>query len=614
MSGIEVTGRRLAGRPWLGLTAGIAALGFSWSVAADDACREEAVPSRSFEITVSPADQRSRDAREADLFVTSVPGSGWRREGECVVQRTAEGPRFKRKVSVPSDGIYYYTSRANPADGPASAPEAEAPPQVRILVDTRPPLVELTAPASGQTLTAGQNARIEWRADDEHLDAAPVTLDYSPDNGQNWVAVAATQPGQGGLDWTVPADGTREILVRATAVDQAGNRASATTGRPLPVAAPDKAKPAQAEAAPAAPAGPAAPTTPAPPAEPAKPLTPATPNATQPAEANSANAEMDANAATPTFHDPTVMTASRAAWIAYLMAGNLVRRGALKDALRYYRTAVDCDPNFDEAWNDAGLIYKELGAYDRADECLQKALAIWPDNAAYYHNRGEILQAHGRSLLERNQGDEDLQRGIDTVHEAVRAYGQAIELAQKRGQLAGRAASFFRLGEICYYVNRDPEGARQYWRKVLMLHTPTPDLDTVIHDTGTPQIERTVEEYQRHTELAIGLETWQRWAPAYLTQLDQLERQGQAGGAPVPTGMAETPAAATPRAPATPAQPGWGEYYGTGYGAQADYSTTPPAVANYQAPAAAPVRTYVEPAPSTPAKVSGRFWPYERRR
>ncbi|MFH0911420.1 MAG: tetratricopeptide repeat protein [Planctomycetota bacterium] len=213
----------------------------------------------------------------------------------------------------------------------------------------------------------------------------------------------------------------------------------------------------------------------------------------------------------------SVSTRSPAASVQYAMAGNFVRQGRSKDALRLYMSALESDPGFVEAMNDAALIYKEFRDWDKGETLFKKAISIRPEGAELYHNFGELHQEHGFALLR----DLDLNAGMDEVRLAIQCYGKAVELAEAQGRLAARAPSYFRLGEICYYANTDPEGARAYWERVLNLHAPTPD------------ILSTREVYYRDTAQHTRLETWQRWAAQYLKQLDAMLVSGEPRPVPV---------------------------------------------------------------------------------
>ncbi|MHC4885292.1 MAG: tetratricopeptide repeat protein [Planctomycetota bacterium] len=203
------------------------------------------------------------------------------------------------------------------------------------------------------------------------------------------------------------------------------------------------------------------------------------------------------------------LTHNHAALVAYTMGGNLVRQGRHRDALQYYNTAISVDPKFVEAMNDAALIYKMERDYETGKHLLQRAVLIEPEMSGLHHSLGEILQAQGLEQLSRNE----LDAGTVSIQEAIKSYGRAIDVAVKQGILATRAASYFRLGEVCYYANNDPAGARQYWEQVLRLHTPTPILG------------EKPENFWRLTRTRVDLVTWQNWAKQYLNQLNTLAKE-----------------------------------------------------------------------------------------
>jgi tetratricopeptide (TPR) repeat protein len=203
------------------------------------------------------------------------------------------------------------------------------------------------------------------------------------------------------------------------------------------------------------------------------------------------------------------LTNSHAALVAYTMGGNLVRQGKHRDALQYYNTAVSVDPKFVEAMNDAALIYKLERDYEASKHLLRRAIVIQPKMSDLQHNLGEVHQAQGLEQLSMRQ----LDAGTVNIQNAIKAYGKAIDIAEQQGILATRAASYFRLGEICYYANNDAAGAQQYWQQVLRLHSPTPTL------------AEKPENYWRLTRTRVDLVTWQRWARQYIKQLDAMRAQ-----------------------------------------------------------------------------------------
>lgn len=472
------------------------------------------VNAHSFVVSVKPADEQSRNAMAAELYLSRFPENGWLDEGPCEVKLENAEKVFVRTVKVPGDGSYYFTSRGIDRVGQAAAPLRGEPAQVRVNVDTRAPKVEILRPAPNTILREGENLRLEWTAADEYLKLNAVDLYYSED-GETWKILARKQPHTGHYQLEVPAiarpgrDGNGTLFFKVTASDEADNLGEAVSPKPYKVMPrPRVAVNAQADDNARAPRPPAT-------ANADKYLDKDPRPATKHPELDANDAEIPARAAND----------GKTAYIAYVMGGNLVRQGRLKDSLRYFRSAVDIDPDFDEAWNDMALVYRQLGAFTKADSCIVKALKIEPENPRYLNTRGLIYQNAGLDILrDPASGDESLARANDLILFAVKTYGAAVDNALRQGTLAERAETYFHLGEICYFANQDPTGARQYWLKVLELHTPTPALDEVMLDQGTAQEKLTRSIYEKNTELWVNLQTWQRWAREHLRQLNDLER------------------------------------------------------------------------------------------
>lgn len=495
---------------------------FAAGARAQDGVPVKVVPSLSFVVTVEPANEESRDAKSAELYISRFPDKGWVLDGVCTPKYEESGLMFARAVTVPADGAYYFTSKGVDAVGASPAPLRGERPQVRVIADTTPPQMELKAPKPGQILRAGEQIRIEWSAADINLAPHPVTLEYSADGGHSWRTVGESLANTGHHFWALPENLDGALLLRGSCVDLAGNRGVDTAQAAWKVL-PKITAPELAESA--------APVRPPVARVEVRPIASATAAYTShlndPRPATN-YPELDANSPEIPQTNPRE---GRAAYVAYIMAGNLVRQGRLKDSLRYYRTAVDIDGNFAQAWNDMALVYKQLGAYAKADACIVKALRVSPDEPRYLNTRGGIYQSAGFEILrDPASGEESLARASDLILFAVKTYGQVIDVALRQGRLGECAETYFHLGEICYFANQDPQGARQYWLKVLDLHTPTPDLDNVIFDQGTPEEKLTRGVYEKNTEMWVNLQTWQSWSREYIRQLNRLE-----SGAALPT-------------------------------------------------------------------------------
>lgn len=92
-------------------------------------------------------------------------------------------------------------------------------------VDNVAPVVSVTSPNGGETVTAGASRSVTWSASD-NVAVATVDLDYSANGGSSWSAIASGLGNSGSFAWPVPNAPSTQALVRVTARDAAGNLAS----------------------------------------------------------------------------------------------------------------------------------------------------------------------------------------------------------------------------------------------------------------------------------------------------------------------------------------------------------------------------------------------------
>lgn len=71
--------------------------------------------------------------------------------------------------------------------------------------------LRLTVPNGWESWKIGTTQTIRWQSN-----VASVDLEYSVDNGQNWLALAGGQPGSGGYDWLIPNELSEQCLVRVS--------------------------------------------------------------------------------------------------------------------------------------------------------------------------------------------------------------------------------------------------------------------------------------------------------------------------------------------------------------------------------------------------------------
>lgn len=208
-----------------------------------------------------PAASAAKDEpRQVELHVSSDQGATWHVAG------TAKPTDRRILFAAPADGEYWFMPRTKYASGkylPQGAPAAE----LKVIVDTAPPVVELEArDEQGEIF-------LRWHAADPHLKVDTLKLEYRvAGSSAAWqrVAVDALENAQnphelrGETTFILPIrEQGASIVVRAEANDRAGNR----TVKEQPLAphdgesvSPPAMPPSFAQDAGVTPAKPAAPT------------------------------------------------------------------------------------------------------------------------------------------------------------------------------------------------------------------------------------------------------------------------------------------------------------------------------------------------------------------
>ena len=91
--------------------------------------------------------------------------------------------------------------------------------------DTTSPVVTVTSPNGGQTLTAAGTTTITWTATD-NVAVSSVDLYYSADGGATYTLIVAGLANTGSYVWTLPSTATVLGRIRVVARDAAGNTGS----------------------------------------------------------------------------------------------------------------------------------------------------------------------------------------------------------------------------------------------------------------------------------------------------------------------------------------------------------------------------------------------------
>lgn len=215
------------------------------------------------EVSVSFQSESTAPIDTVQLWLSTDAGGHWTPHTEF--ERTATSIRFR----VPEDGAYdLYLVLENAAGRSAPLPQPRSEPHVRLIVDTRPPIVQihdarrvaavdagLALGAAGgrntcstkedglpiaentqSTPAAGQVLEIRVSLYDPHLSERALRLFFRKQGQSEWLDGGPVREADGHVHWQPPDDLVSETLdVLLLATDLAGNRAHDTK---LGVAAP----------------------------------------------------------------------------------------------------------------------------------------------------------------------------------------------------------------------------------------------------------------------------------------------------------------------------------------------------------------------------------------
>jgi len=186
----------------------------------DNLRRPLATRQTSFSIPFSIPTPGSGDEQpvEVQLFLSTNRGESWR----PIDRQRPDSRRFLFRA--PRDGEYWFATRTIDRAGRAR-PDGAVQPELKVLVDTQPPQLNLTA-------TAGRDGRVTaaWQFADPDIAPKSFTLHYKLDAGSPWKSVALhgsqlDQSGrnyEGQVAWTPDANQS-QVIVRAEVRDRAGN-------------------------------------------------------------------------------------------------------------------------------------------------------------------------------------------------------------------------------------------------------------------------------------------------------------------------------------------------------------------------------------------------------
>lgn len=111
--------------------------------------------------------------------------------------------------------------------------------------------------------------------------------------------------------------------------------------------------------------------------------------------------------------------------IAYKAMGDAYKaKRDLKNALIYYKRAIEFNPAYGDAYNELGIIYSNLGKEEKAMESFRKSIEFTPDNwipyanlGSYFMKRGDLKNAkeHWEKALELRPGFKDALNALELI-------------------------------------------------------------------------------------------------------------------------------------------------------------------------------------------------------
>ncbi len=169
-----------------------------------------------------------KDVGRARLWASESGGAEWRPHGYYARGRSVV------QVDTERDGSYgFYVVLEDLAGNKSPEPEPGTSPQVTIVVDTKPPDLEILSPRVG-FYGPGRGVELKWRLSDEYAADDCVSIEMSPDGGESWGVIAKSRPAVGSYTWTLPdpkksdpkkAERPGPVRFRLSGRDLAGNEA-----------------------------------------------------------------------------------------------------------------------------------------------------------------------------------------------------------------------------------------------------------------------------------------------------------------------------------------------------------------------------------------------------
>jgi hypothetical protein len=149
-------------------------------------------------------DAGERRLQEVQLYVSEDRGQTWKEAGRVPPEQRGFNFRAER------DGLYWFTVRTVDFSGRANPAAVQgARPQLEVVVDTQPPIVNLR-PAPPREGTYA----VEWSIREENPDLSGFVLEYRSPGSSEWVPLRVEPALNGQHSWTPSTSGTFEVRLR----------------------------------------------------------------------------------------------------------------------------------------------------------------------------------------------------------------------------------------------------------------------------------------------------------------------------------------------------------------------------------------------------------------
>ncbi len=100
-------------------------------------------------------------------------------------------------------------------------------------IDTINPQISVLSPNGGEKWLMNTIKDITWNATDSHFPFAPVTIDWSMDNGSSFTTLTANEINDSCYPWTIPAMEVEHAKIRITVIDCFGNTSTDCSDAPF---------------------------------------------------------------------------------------------------------------------------------------------------------------------------------------------------------------------------------------------------------------------------------------------------------------------------------------------------------------------------------------------